>query len=170
MKLKTAIFSIALVTASVANAQSSADSVRAQLAGMGYTNIEIERSASTYSVEAYRNGQKRDITYDATTGEILSDRSYRESSNDRTARNNDESNDSSSNDDRSNDESNSSSSNDDRSNDESNSSSSNDDRSNDESNDSSSNDDRSNDESNDSSSNDDRSNDEGSDDRSNDED
>jgi len=134
MKLKTAIFSIALVTASVANAQSSADSVRAQLAGMGYTNIEIERSGSTYSVEAYRNGQKRDITYDATTGEILSDRTYRESSNDRTARNNDESNDSSSN-----DESNDSSSND-ESNDSSSNDESNDSSSNDESDDSSSND------------------------------
>lgn len=125
MKLKTAIFSIALVTASVANAQSSADSVRTQLAGMGYTNIEIERSGSTYSVEAYRNGQKRYITYDATTGEILSDRSYRESSNDRTARNNDESDDSSSNHE-SNDSSSNEESNDSSSNDESDDSSSND--------------------------------------------
>ena len=47
MKLKTAIFSIAVVTASVANAQSSADSVRSQLQGMGYTNIEVERSGNT---------------------------------------------------------------------------------------------------------------------------
>ncbi|HDZ80935.1 MAG TPA: hypothetical protein ENH56_06775 [Roseobacter sp.] len=107
MKLKVAIFSIAAVTASIASAQSSADSVRDQLAGMGYSNIEIARSGDTYTVEAYRSGQKRELTYNALTGEILNDRSYREPSDNRVARNNDESNDSSSN-----DESNDSSSND----------------------------------------------------------
>ena len=137
MKLKTAIFSIAVVTASVANAQSSADSVRAQLTEMGYSNIEIQRSGTTYTVEAYRDGQKRELRYNAETGEILSDRMYRDSSNDRSSsngRSNDESNDRSSNDE-SNDRSSNDESNDRSSNDESDDRSSNDesdDRSNDE--------------------------------------
>lgn len=123
MKLKTAIFSIAVVTASVANAQSSADSVRAQLSGMGYSNIQIERNGTTYKVEAYRDGQKRELQYNAQTGEILSDRVYANSSN--GSRSNDESSRRSSNDESndrsSNDESNDRSSSDegsDRSNDE----------------------------------------------------
>lgn len=87
MKLKTFIFAAALLTSNAAFAQSSGDSARDQLAGMGYTNIQVERSGDTYSIEAYRDGQKREITYNALTGEILSDVSRRETRGTRVVRN-----------------------------------------------------------------------------------
>ena len=156
MKLKTAVFSIAVVTAGVAHAQSSADSVRNQLTEMGYADISIARSGDTYTVEAYRDGQKRELNYNGQTGEILSDRMYSESRSDR--------NDRSPTGKRSSDESSARSSSDTRSSDESSDRSSSDSRSTDESNDRSSSDSRSNDESNDRSSSDSRSNDESKDD------
>lgn len=86
MKIKTIIFAAALLASNAAYAQSSADSTRAQLSGMGYTNIEIERVGNNYKVEAVRGTQKRLITYDALTGEILSDVSRRENRSERTNR------------------------------------------------------------------------------------
>lgn len=100
MKMKTVVFSVAALAANMAYAQTSADSVRDQLTNLGYANIEVVRNGDTYAVEAYRDGQKREITYNALTGEILSDRT---SGNDNanTSRNdegNDSRNDESSND------------------------------------------------------------------------
>ena len=86
MKIKTIIFAAALLASNAAYAQSSADSTRAQLSGMGYTNIEIERVGNNYKVEAVRGTQKRLITYDALTGEIQSDVSRRENRSERTNR------------------------------------------------------------------------------------
>jgi len=77
MKLSTVIFSVAMLASGMASAQSSADSVRSQLTNMGYSNVQVNRSGNVYSVAAQRDGQTRLITYDAITGQILSDESVK---------------------------------------------------------------------------------------------
>ena len=74
MKLLTIALITSTLTAGSAFAQSAMDPVVAQLSQAGYTNITYSQVGQTYKVYAMMNGQKREIIYDAQTGQILSDR------------------------------------------------------------------------------------------------
>ena len=86
MKLTTFTFAATLFMASMASAQSTVDSVRAQLAAQGYTVTEVNLTGNTYTIEAFGNGQHREITYNALTGEILLDDVRRETNKERQER------------------------------------------------------------------------------------
>lgn len=49
------------------------DPVVTNLTNQGYTNVQVQQGAGTYTVTASRNGAVRTIVYDAATGQIISD-------------------------------------------------------------------------------------------------
>jgi hypothetical protein len=74
MKLVTLAFLATTLTAGVALAQSPADTIIANMGNLGYTNIQVETQGLTYQVTATKNGQVRELVYDAQSGQLLSDR------------------------------------------------------------------------------------------------
>lgn len=73
MKLTSLTLAATLLMTTFASAQSAVDSVAAQLSAQGYTVTGVSRSGNTYTVSSQGNGRDRDVTFNAATGEVMSD-------------------------------------------------------------------------------------------------
>ena len=76
MKLLTTTGLVLVAVATPVFAQSSLDEVTAQLEAEGFTQIEIELNDGEIEIEGYRAGQEREMVFDATTWELLSDETH----------------------------------------------------------------------------------------------
>ena len=90
MKLTSLTLAATLLMTTFASAQSAVDSVRSQLSAQGYTVTNVTRNGSQYSVSSQGNGNHREVTFNAATGEVMSDDYGRSSSDDRYADNDNE--------------------------------------------------------------------------------
>lgn len=79
MKLTTFTLAATLLMTTFASAQSQVESVRSQLAAQGYTVTNVTRSGNQYTVTSQGNGKQRNVTFNAASGEVLSDDSNRSS-------------------------------------------------------------------------------------------
>ena len=87
MKLTSFTLAATLLMTTFASAQSTVDSVRSQLAAQGFTVTNVTRSGNQYTVSSQGNGKQRNITFNAASGEVLSDDSDRSSNGNRSGDN-----------------------------------------------------------------------------------
>ncbi|PTE18836.1 PepSY domain-containing protein [Phaeovulum veldkampii] len=71
MKRMTTFAGLLVLAATAAQADDRADQLARDLAGQGFSQIEVETADGRIKAEAKRAGQTLELVYDAATGELL---------------------------------------------------------------------------------------------------